>query len=515
VTVFVAPIYWLTGNGVLAHNVAILGSFVVAAVSMYILARELVGRRDAAIIAAVAFAFCPYRVGGEVARLQMMMAAWLPLALWAVHRYARQGRRRHLAVAVGAILLLVLSNMYLLYYALPTIVLVAAHGRSRSRQPPAVRWRDVALATTAITLILAPIGAHYLRVKRDLHFARSNTEIGRYSADVRSYASVWQTSPLAGWLPVEITADRALFPGLVLLTLAAVACAPRRRPCVPAMRTERPAGPGRWRRFVARALPCGVVPLYGLVAVAAFLCSLGPWPTIGGHGVGLPGPYAALMAVLPGMDGLRAPSRFGIIVMVALAVLAAAGARRLLVGRSTIVRVGLVTAVIVAVVMEGYGGPTPLVRFSRMHEADSAAAYAWLAEQPPGAVLELPFSGLEAQGAQHPALAYQYATLIHRHPLVNGSSGFTPPLARVLESPLSPLRHPGALAQWVPGAQRLGVRYVIVHEADYSRPALAAGVTKALRHSPAAIEVLRFGRVTTIVLAPSATLTPALRTAAR
>ena len=56
-----APIYWLTGNAVLVYNVALIGSFALAGIGMYLLARDLTGRRDAAILAALAFMWCPNR----------------------------------------------------------------------------------------------------------------------------------------------------------------------------------------------------------------------------------------------------------------------------------------------------------------------------------------------------------------------------------------------------------------------------------------------------------------------
>ena len=61
IAVPLAPIYWLTGNAVLLYNVALIGSFALAGIGMYLLARDLTGRRDAAILAALAFMWCPNR----------------------------------------------------------------------------------------------------------------------------------------------------------------------------------------------------------------------------------------------------------------------------------------------------------------------------------------------------------------------------------------------------------------------------------------------------------------------
>jgi hypothetical protein len=56
---FTAPVQWATGNPIFVYNLAFLASFVITGCGMYVLARWLTGRRDAALIAAVVFAFKP------------------------------------------------------------------------------------------------------------------------------------------------------------------------------------------------------------------------------------------------------------------------------------------------------------------------------------------------------------------------------------------------------------------------------------------------------------------------
>src|SRR5450759_203468 len=62
VAVFTAPLQWLTANPVFVYNIAFIASFVQAGAGMYVLARSLTGRRDAALLAALAYAFTPFRV---------------------------------------------------------------------------------------------------------------------------------------------------------------------------------------------------------------------------------------------------------------------------------------------------------------------------------------------------------------------------------------------------------------------------------------------------------------------
>ena len=53
---------------------------------MYLLARELTGRRDAAFLAGLIFAFSPMRAL-HVSHLQVLAWGWMPIALWGLHRF--------------------------------------------------------------------------------------------------------------------------------------------------------------------------------------------------------------------------------------------------------------------------------------------------------------------------------------------------------------------------------------------------------------------------------------------
>ena len=72
------PAYAITRNPVLCYNLAFLTTFVVGALGMYLLVRDLTGRRDrfsgAAFVAGLAFAFAPYRIA-TLPHLQVLSIA--------------------------------------------------------------------------------------------------------------------------------------------------------------------------------------------------------------------------------------------------------------------------------------------------------------------------------------------------------------------------------------------------------------------------------------------------------
>ena len=82
---------------------------------MYVLAKEVLGRTDAAVLAGMIFAFHTYNFH-EVPRIQLLSAQWFPLALLHLHRTFLTGRRRDAALFGLYFVLQGLANTYYLFY---------------------------------------------------------------------------------------------------------------------------------------------------------------------------------------------------------------------------------------------------------------------------------------------------------------------------------------------------------------------------------------------------------------
>src|SRR5205807_3320463 len=261
---FTAPLQWLSGNAVLVYNVAFIGAFVGGGAGMYLLARTLTGRRDAAFVGAVVFAFSPFRVA-HLAHLQWLMTGWLPFGLWALHRYMSTGAVRFLLIAAIAYLLQSFTAMYFIYFGLLPLSVVAIAEAWRVRPRLARTAGHVALAGAVVVFALAPIVRVYAWVRADRGFTRTPIEIQAYSADVSEYfrghhlVRLWRRAPHG-------TGEHELFPGGVALALSAVALATAR-------------GRSRW-----------YVVLYAVITAVAFMLSLGPLPSAWVHQAPIPGP---------------------------------------------------------------------------------------------------------------------------------------------------------------------------------------------------------------------------------
>jgi len=184
IAVPVAPIVWLTGRPIVAYNVAFIASFALSGIGMWLLARRVTARDDAALVAGVIFAFAPARFA-QIGHLQVLMSGWMPLALWALHKYLDTWSTRALAMFTAAFLVQGLSNGYYIYFLSLPVVIVAVDALVHR---PRDRRRIVAgLAASAVVVVPAflPIARVYFDVRRSAYACRTSKytlAIGRNAA---------------------------------------------------------------------------------------------------------------------------------------------------------------------------------------------------------------------------------------------------------------------------------------------------------------------------------------------
>jgi hypothetical protein len=461
IAVFTAPIQWLSGNPVFVYNVAFLSSFVLAGGGMYVLAREVSGgSRVAAVVAGLAYACHPFRMA-HLAHLQWLMTGWLPLALWALHRYVRSRALGHLLAATVFALLQSFTTAYFTYFALIPIVAVAVGEGGRAQQ-----WRlgtawHIAAAGLLATAMTLPVARAYYQVRAESGLRRTVSEIALQSAEPRDYVTAPERLRVWGRLGGG-TGEHELFPGATTLAIAAVGVLSGRR-----QRSTR---------------------VYASIAVIACVLSFGPR-----------GPYGWLLRVIPGLDGLRAPARLGVVVQLALSVLAGLGAVRL-VERAAARRTVITSGLALAIAVEGLAAPIPTPAFDAAGPPGDRALYDALRRLPAGAVMELPTSAADVDAE----FIYQYMTLIHQHPVVNGHSGYVTPLLLFLgggHSPLRDLAHPDDVLAMLRG---IGVRYVVVRRAAFTDASIPDALLAAIdRDRRDVLDTRRFVDTTLAILLPA------------
>jgi len=306
-------------NPVTAYNWLVLLTFPLSALGAYALGRHLALPPAAAVIAAIAFAFSPFHLAHAAYHPHIAQTQWMPLyflALWRCLDAATPGAVGLLAVSIIGV---TLSNFYGgLIAAVLTPVAVFAYWFCTSRYQPA-STRRMAI-TLGSLLVFAGCGIAYawyaawpIFVNRAA-FAYPRATLFQYSAAWWSYLVPPVEHPILGttagriWTAAGARAgilEQQVSLGWGLVALGFVSTF-------------------AWLRGHRHPAALAAVPVLATIGGVALVCSLSPDITLGPFT--FKGPSSVLYNVLP---MFRAYARFGVVVQLMTALLAAIGAERL------------------------------------------------------------------------------------------------------------------------------------------------------------------------------------------
>jgi hypothetical protein len=441
------PAIALTGNPVVAHNAVLVLLYASAALGVYVLARHLLGAVGPAVLAGVGFAFSA-RLLDQSYNLQTLAIAWVPWIFLTLERFAERSTIARAALIVPLGLGLALSSMNMFVFTGVAILVwlgvAAAQGRVGLRH----MIRLCAVGAPGAALLWAYV-APYRRAAREWQLERTRAEV---EGGAMTLADAMRLPPesLLHWAltgsgsvsPVEGVLLGVALTVLAALGLSGLWSAPREG--------ERPLGP-----YVA---------LGGVALVLAF------GPTLQTAGGAFPLPYRALYAFVPGFDAIRTPARFLQYVDLVVALLAGAGAGRLLARvpgpRRSAALVALVVLVLAEAVLLPFPGAAP-----RLDPAALPEAYRWLREAPPGTV---------ALGVPVGDWVNVAASALHLRQTVNGWASFDPP--RYPELVLAMNAFPDARTLAL--ARGIGPELVVLVDRAWITPERAArlaAITQGLR----------------------------------
>jgi hypothetical protein len=428
------PGYWLTRSPYVAHNSAWLLGCMLGLLGTYYLVRHLTSSRWPAVVAAICFAFCPY-IFAHTPHIQLLMTWPLPFCLLALHRLVERPSASRGAVLGLAMAVQALFCGYYGVFAMLTVgwaVLVFTLTRRLWRTPRF--WVGLAIGAVVAIALVAPAFVPYWELRQQTGFARPMLEARFFSADWRAYlasgarAHQWILPFIGHWSEV-------LFPGFVALVFGIVGLI----------------------AVLPRRYELGLV--YGGLAILAAWASFGP---IGGL-------YPILYDVVPGFSWLRGPARFGLLVVLALSVLAGLGVAALL---RRVRWPNLVGAFVVLLAIGDHAVQLPLVNVNPF-----PPVYAMLATLPKAPVLEVPL----VHSSFFLGADYLLNSTTHWMPLVNGFSDYIPDDYVDLTKALNHFPTQSGLA----AARRAGARYVVVHLDKYSPRERAAVLAQLDEYSSA------------------------------
>ena len=471
-TAFIAPLGLFTDDAVFLFNVARLLTFVLSAVTAYLLARGLGCGEGPALFAGAAFAFNPIRTD-QIAHLSTLGSQWLPLVLLFMHRYFAAGRWTDTLLSG---LFFALATYACGYHGLiglavlPPAALVLLGGRWQ-RLPGAI------VAAAAAAVMLLPLYVLHKRALDPLGYERGTGETVVYSAAVESFLATTSWNRVYGEITGEFRSTNAnnLFPGLVLPVLA---------------------GGGAWWLWRHGRRPSRDAIALSVMGLAAAVVALGPELRFMGHVIG-PAPFALARELVPPFRMIRVPSRAGIFIALALALLAA---KALTLWRLPTARLIPIAALALA---ETLIVPIPMPAWAQVVDSREPPpdVYQWLAAQPDNpVVVELPI--LDIYGIFHRPAYHESIYLVHSthhwKPLANGYAGIEP--APYVDLRRRARRFPStdALAAF----RERGVRYVILHRGGFGPNQWARIERDLIRFAAELKEVARFGGDTVYELMP-------------
>jgi hypothetical protein len=386
----------LLGGPVLGYNLVLLASAIVSGLGAQLLVRRASGDRLAAFVAGAFFAVGAHR-WIRMAHLHAEVTLFLPFALLALDRFW-QRRTLGRALLVGLFLALQgLSSVYLgAITALALAAAIAAAVVAGLRAPEAAR---LAAGVALAGLLMAPVARPYFRMRHFQGMEWSLQDVATYATTLESYGASG-TRLYGGLTQRHMDPERVrdtLFPGLTVLVLGLAGLA---------------SAPPRFRAVAVVA------------SAAAVLFSLGPETAL----------YRALHESLVLVRGVRALSRFSLVPVLSLSVLA---------GFALAGRWRLSLLALIAFLLESTNVP---IRYAPAPRTSDVAR--WLAGKD-GAVADLPLGERDTE--------VMLDGVAHFRPLVNGDSGFMPrPYTRAME-----LLEPPAGEEAARLLRAIGVRHVV------------------------------------------------------
>jgi len=507
-TLIALPVYALSRNPILSYNFVFLLGFILSGFGMFCLARRLTGNDRAGIVAGLIYAFSPYMIA-HTFQIQLVSAWGIPFAFLFLHRYAESGRLKDLFLFTFFYIIQAMSNgYYALYLTFFAGVWILGLTITKKKFKD-IRWIfHWALFGVISVLVTGPFFLLYAKTHAEMAFTRSID----FFARLTSFLSVPEINVLYG-RPLKrfFRPEGELFPGFVAVALAMVGIAIWIR----ARRIRRPAenqvppvvllirrllniliavssvivifiiGENGldlylndmqifrahnlkrslfqlvvlwairilldrifgFKRPRSRNLEADTVAAYTGTLLLAFLFTFGPR-----------GPYVYLYKYVPGFQAIRVASRFHVMVMFALAVLAAFGLNKLVrrFGTSWPAK-AIFTLAAGLIVIEFLSLPIPYLQLPLRKEMPKC--YQWMIEnRKPGVLVEMPLPSYNKGSASIETLRMYYS-LYHRNTLVNGYSGYFPPLY----TELCRRQEFHDIKQLIDDFEALKVDYVLLH----------------------------------------------------
>ena len=459
-------IKWLsifTGN-VSSYNIQVLLSFILSGITMFYLAFALTKDKVASLFAGIIYSFCPYHFARAWQHLSLSQIQWMPLYILTLIKLREQPDNKRMFLSIIALSLVISFEFhytYFMYIATAFFLLYCFISYKKSgKQYWGFLKMSLIVMIVGIIIIFSTSAGMFLKKAISQRkttqpavwgIVRPFDDLFAQSARPLSYLLPSTAHPVLGKFTEgfvgtsiygESLTEHALYLGWIPLILAFIAFR-------------------RWkeRRKPIRSgtVPCGNSPcskddfyigFFVFLAIVAWLFSQPPWWEIGPLKIYMPSFF--MYKILP---MIRAYCRFGILVMLAIAVLAAFGLKFVLERfRAKKTKAAVASLFFIFVLFEFWNYPPfKIIEVGRVPQV-----YYWLKDEPSGIVIaEYPLD------AGSPNELYKFYQATHEKKMINGTTpySYANKVAKTIVK-LSAQNSAGIL-------KGMGVNYVLVHNESY------------------------------------------------
>ena len=410
-----APIHWLGSSPLLTYNVLLLLGMTLTGLAMYVLVVSWTGDHWSGLLSGALLAFGTAMLT-RLPHLQAQHFYWLPLALLSFDNLVTRRRTRDAAWLGSCVLGAALTSGYTTIFIgcalMGALVIRAPDLWGREGAGAFLRLAGATVVTLALILV-------FLSPYREFQVPRPLPGASDVATTLQMYLASATNVHYRTWgQPFFERASHSFFPGLVALLLAAIALLTRRPP----------VAKGSRRTLVA-------------VGMTGVVMSLGTLTPI----------YGLVYDLVPPVQSLRAPDRFGILAFFAVVALAGLGFAAVRQRVSPAYRVAVGCMLLIVATVESYHGP---IRYRPVEWR--LPIYRMLAQVDTGPVVKLPLH----HGRRFNRNGFfLLGSTVHWRPMVNGYGNSRPQNFEEIAGVIA--RFPAFSA--VARLRSLGVRYVVVH----------------------------------------------------
>jgi hypothetical protein len=441
-------------NEIMAHNLEIFATFVLCGLFTYLLVMYLTQNKFSALFSSLIYTFCPYHFARVWQHLTLAHIEWFPLLLLGLFKLRGLGKIRISALVIVVLGIIFSFDLYLGYFSIfifTTFFLFNLVLRQKNKKIVLINL--ILNGFIAFFLVLAVLLPVILQV-----LAAPSSSVGAWSARARPFEDLFMQSarplsyilpsafhPIMGKLTEQFVGadfygrsytEHTLYLGWIALIFAFIALKNRIR---------QKSSSSKERCYLN---------FFIFLALAAWLISQPPWWNIFSLKIYMPSFF--MYKLLP---MFRAYCRFGIVVMLAVAVLAGFGLKFVLDRlRSLSAKVAITVLLFSLVLFEFWNYPPyKVIDLNRVPQV-----YYWLKQQPGDFVIaEYPLDSYS------PNENYKFFQTKHYKKIINGTIPGT--YAHKVAQAITRLSSKGTtqVLKW------MGVRYVLVHHDGYLETELA------------------------------------------